>query len=333
MLRSILLVSFFAVCLSDSWAKPVRLRVATLAPKASSWGQHFSRMRRNLRTKSKRSIRVKLYTDGRMGDEKLMVSKMRLGQLQAASLTSIGLAQIEPSVLLLQQPGMFRNAKEIDHVRDKLDQSLRAKFLHKGFRLLGWLDVGYVYLYSRHDVQTLEKMRKTKVWGWVDDPITKTFAKFAGVTPHMMSILNVRSALQTNAVDTVVGTPLSIIAMQWHPHLKYRLKYRLAIGIGATVITEKSFAQLSPKQQQILLQESEQTHQKLSQTVRRENRIALKVLRKRGLKGLKVAKAQKQKLRQYCRQTWKAFSGRLYSAQELKQVQQLLRTYRAKHNK
>lgn len=311
-------------------AKKYTLRIATLAPGDSTWGRVFTRLRRDLRKESKGRIKIKFYPDGRMGDEKLVVNKMKLGQLQGASITSIGLAQIVPSVLLLQQPALFRNYKELDYVREKMDAELRAKFEAKGFVLLGWGDVGYVYLYSKKPIDSVEKLKSTKIWGWTDDPITKEFSESAGVSPHMLGILDVRSSLQTGAIDTVIGTPLSVIAMQWHSYLKYRVKYRFAIGVGATVITKKSFDRLPKDLQDVVLRVSQKHHKALIDVIRRDNQRALRVLIKRGLKSISVPKSEKQLIRKISRKTWKSFTGKLFSKADLDRVKALLKEFRSK---
>ena len=314
----------------NAHAKKYTFRIATLAPGDSSWGRVFIKMRRDLLRESKGQIRIKFYPDGRMGDEKLVVNKMKLGQLHGASITSIGLAQIVPSVLLLQQPALFRSYKELDYVREKMDAELRAQFVEKGFVLLGWGDMGYVYLYSKQPIDSVEKLKSTKIWGWTDDPITKQFSESSGITPHMLGILDVRSSLQTGAIDTVIGTPLSIIAMQWHSYVKYRVKYRFAIGVGATVITKKSFDRLPKELQDIVLRVSQKHHTNLIQVIRRDNNRALKVLTKRGLEHITVPAAEKKLIRQLSRKTWDYFTDKLFSKADLEKVKGLLKEFRKK---
>ncbi len=318
------------LCAETAHAKKYIFRIATLAPGDSSWGRVFIKMRRDLLRESKGQIVIKFYPDGRMGDEKLVVNKMKLGQLHGASITSIGLAQIVPSVLLLQQPALFRSYKELDFVREKMDADLRAKFEEKGFVLLGWGDVGYVYLYSKQPIDSVEKLKSTKIWGWTDDPITKQFSEASGVSPHMLGILDVRSSLQTGAIDTVIGTPLSVIAMQWHSYLKYRVKYRFAIGVGATVVSKKAFDRLPKELQQVVLRVSQKHHTDLIKVIRRDNTRALKVLTQRGLQSLGVPAAEKKLIRQISRKTWAYFTDKLFSKADIDKVKGLLKEFRSK---
>ena len=312
-------------------AKKHVLRIATLAPKGSSWVNIMMDFRREVRKKSKRKIKLKFYTGGRMGDEKVVVRKMKAGSLQGGVVPSLGLAQIEKSILALQLPGLFRNYKELDYVRGKLDDELRAKFLAKGFVLLGWGDLGYVYLYSKNKIESVGDLKKSKIWGWVDDPLTRKYTKKAGVTPTLLSLLDVRASLQTGAVDTVIGTPLSVIAMQWHPYLKYRVAFRFAIGIGATVITKKAFDAMPKELQTILLNVAKKHHKRLVETIRKDNLRALYTLKKRGIKAVKVSRKNRKEIRRVAKKTRKAFIGELFSKKDLRKIYKHLRAYRKKN--
>ncbi len=314
-------------------AKRYKFRIATIAPKGSTWVNIMEKMRREVRRKTKGQVRFKFYTGGRMGDEKLVVRKMKAGSLHGAAVTSIGLVQIVPSVLVLQLPGLFRNYKELDYVREKLDAKFREKFRQKGFVLLGWGDLGYVYLYSKRKINSVNSLRHAKIWGWTDDPLTRKYAQVAGVTPHLLGLLDVRASLQTGAIDTVAGTPLAIIAMQWHPYLKYRIKFRFAIGIAATVVTKKSFDRLPANLQKTVLAISRKYHRKLIKAVRRDNRRAKRVLRRKGIKGIKLSRKEKRNIRRIARKTRQKFIGKLYSKQDLDDIIKLLRQYRKNHKR
>ena len=66
-----------------------------------------------------------------------MVRRMRVGQLQAGTLTTVGLAEIEPAVTGLQNmPMMFRSLEEVDYIGEKLQPMLEKRLLEKGFVVL-----------------------------------------------------------------------------------------------------------------------------------------------------------------------------------------------------
>lgn len=313
---------------SWSFAKKYTLRIATLAPKGSSWVKVMEAFAWEVNMKSGGKLNLKLYTGGRMGDEKVVVRKIQLDSLQGGAITSIGLAQINSSLLALQLPFLFKHNKELQAVRKHLNQYLRQKLLDKGFVLLGWGDLGYVYLFSKLKLESVEDLKKAKIWAWTDDPLTKQFASAGNLTPRQLGLLHVRQGLQTGTIDTVVGTPLTLIAMQWHTYVNYRIAYRFAIGLGATVISKKSFDELPANLQEILKTTSAKYHKILNKVVRRDNRRALKTLKKRGIQDVSLSEDQKKEVRTISNKVVVYFKGKLYSAKDIKKIRESIQLYR-----
>src|SRR5256885_13091638 len=83
-------------------AGPVKVRLGTLAPKGSSYSRHLQAMGEQWRKAPGGGALLTIYPDGAMGSEEDMVRRMRLGQLQAALVTTTGLSEIEPGVAGLQ---------------------------------------------------------------------------------------------------------------------------------------------------------------------------------------------------------------------------------------
>ena len=91
-------------------AAPVRIRLATVAPRGTSLHQALLEMRQKWLDASKGEVTITLHTDGVMGGEAEMVRRMRQEEIQAAMLTVIGLTEIDSSVSSLQGiPMIFRS--------------------------------------------------------------------------------------------------------------------------------------------------------------------------------------------------------------------------------
>jgi TRAP-type C4-dicarboxylate transport system substrate-binding protein len=309
-------------------AKRYELRIATVAPQGSTWVNVFDAFRWELRKKSKNRLHIRLYTGGVQGDEKLTLSKIRLNSLQGAAITSVGLAQIEPSLLALQLPFLFRNYRELDFVRQDLDSHFREKLNQKGFVLMGWADMGYIYLFSKKELKSMDDLRTAKIWAWSDDPLTQAFAQQGGLTPHLLGLLHVRQSLQTGSIDTVAATPLTLIAMQWHSYVNYRIRYRFAIGIAATVISKSNYDKLPPDLQKLLLETSQKYHQKLLHLSRRDDRRALQTLEKRNLKGITLDADHRKQIQQISNKVRQHFIGKLYSKEDLQRILDSIQRYR-----
>src|ERR1700761_8884745 len=77
------------------------LRVATLAPRDSDLAKGFMKLDHGMRAATSNAWGVKLYPSGVAGDETDVIRKMKIGQMDASIITSVGLSQIVRETTLL----------------------------------------------------------------------------------------------------------------------------------------------------------------------------------------------------------------------------------------
>jgi TRAP-type C4-dicarboxylate transport system substrate-binding protein len=134
---------FVAECVQAQEASKIRL--GTLAPRGTSWHRSLLEMGEKWRAAQGAGAAFIVYTDGSQGGEADMVRRMRVGQLNAALLSVVGLSEIDPAASALQKmPMVFRSWDELDFLREKLRPTLEKRFSDKGFRVLFWGDAGWV---------------------------------------------------------------------------------------------------------------------------------------------------------------------------------------------
>src|SRR5207237_9566018 len=102
-------------------ARAETYRLATLAPRNSSWMKILRKIAVQIKKDTGGAVKIKFYPDGSMGDEPLIVEKMKLGQLQGAAVTNVGLSKIQPAILIQQLPMLFRNYSELDSLREQMN--------------------------------------------------------------------------------------------------------------------------------------------------------------------------------------------------------------------
>src|SRR5262249_12374432 len=148
-------MSALAACLLLIWAVPfcaypaaqkaVTLKLATIAPRDSSYHQSLQLMGEQWRKTSEGAVQLVIYPGGTQGSESDTVGLMQTGNLDASLLTAVGLVEIEQGVGALQNmPMSFRTLEEVDYVGDKLRPMLEQKLLAKGYLVLFWADSGWV---------------------------------------------------------------------------------------------------------------------------------------------------------------------------------------------
>ncbi len=263
------------------------IKIASLAPKGSTWAKSFERTNREIRKATGGQVAMKIYPGGVMGDESAMVRKMRTGQLDGGAVTSVGLGDIAPEVLVLQLPLTFKNYKELDYVRDKMSDTLTGLLEEKGFILLHWGDVGFNYIFTNTPVQTPDDIRKTKMWVWEADPISKEVMKVSGVNGTLLGVPDVMPSLQTGVIDAYANSPYGAVALQWHSQAKYVTNLKLAMTVGGLVISKKSWEKLPEKHQKTIREIASKNGKTLLKSIRSDNKQAISTIKKNGIKMIK----------------------------------------------
>jgi TRAP-type transport system periplasmic protein len=277
-----------AVAFGAPWiakgAAAVTLRIGTLAPQASRWHKAFESTAREVKRETDGAVDIKIYAGGTMGDEAAMVRKMRIGQLDGAAVTSVGLGDINKQLLMLQLPLLFKSYKQLDYVRSKMSGKFEQLLSDEGFRLGSWGDVGFIYLFSNTPIKQPSDIKGTKMWVWDSDPVSKKVMEVVGVNAVPLGVPDVLPSLQTGVIDAFTNSPYAAIALQWYTKARYVTDLRLSMGVGASVITEKSWNKIPDDARAVLDKVTAATHKKLLKSIRSDNDKAVKALLDKGLK-------------------------------------------------
>ncbi len=264
----------------DHW----EIRMATIAPKGSKPMRILRAWDTTVRKKTGDRVRFKFYAGGVAGDERDVIRKMKVGQLNATTLTSVGLGQIVRSASVLQLPGMFKSYKELSAVRTAMDGEWRKQFDESGYTLLGWFDIGFGRIFSAHPVARPSDLKKARPWVWRDDPVFPELMRIVGANGVALALPEVFPALQTKMVDTVIASPVAALGLQWFNNVKYVTKQADIALVGATLISNQQFKTMPPDVQEVLVETGRQAHKQALALVEREEQEAYSVLVSRGIK-------------------------------------------------
>jgi TRAP-type C4-dicarboxylate transport system substrate-binding protein len=305
------------------------LKLATLAPEGSSWMNVMKQWGRTVEEHSGGKVKLKFLGGGMAGDERDVVRKIRLGNLQGAAVTAIGLGLINSEVRALELPMLVRNYEELDYVRTKLDAEIRKKFEEKGYVLLAWGDVGPVHIFSNVPLKGKADLAQTKLWAWVDDPLVRALFGQLGANGVPLGVPDVLPSLQTGLINACYGSPLSTLALQWYTKVRYMTSMHITQAIGATVLDKKVFDKLTPEQQTQLLADSKEMEQKVLKTIRDENSAALATMKKAGLQVIDSPKEMVQQFEAESVSLRPKLEPSVYSHEFRMKVEQLLADFRA----
>ena len=283
----ILFVSVLGLIISghSAIASEVKVRLGTLAPKGSSYTKHLQVMGEKWRKAPGGGAMLTLYPDGTMGSEADMVRRMRLGQLQAAMVTTSGLSEIEPGVAGLQSmPKVYRTLEEVDYVTEKMEPMLEKRLNDKGFVVLFWSDTGFVHFFSKQPVVSPEEFKKAKLFVAAGRPSELAIYRFVGCHPVPLEVADILPSLQTGLIDCVAMPPTIALAIQIDSVAPHMLDMNWVPLVGAAIINKKTWDTISPEAQAEMRKAAAEAGKLLKSDARRENVESIKAMQKRGLK-------------------------------------------------
>lgn len=322
-----ILAAWCAAAAAQTAAPPVRrpkpaheLKVATLAPDGSTWMNIMRELDDAVRKETLNRVGFKFYPGGVQGDELDVLKKIRIGQLHGGGLTGLGLGEIASELRVLELPFLFESPNEVDHVHEKLDPTFDKILADKGFVLLGWAEVGFIYLFTDRPVRSPEDLKQAKMWLWAGDPLAAAFFNAYGISPIPLAVTDVLTALETKLINGVYCSPLAAIALQWFTRVSSMTDLRLTHGIGGVVIDRRAWEAI-PAADQVLVRDLARAHfKRLVDRTRLENEESIAVMKKRGITVVPPDPARVASFTEIGRRVWRAEAGKLYPQTLLDQV-------------
>ena len=308
--------------------QPVVINMGTLAPDGSLWHQVFQQMGEQWRTTTGGKIKLRIYPGGVQGDEPDMVKRMRIGQLQAAALSNVGLSEIEPAVRCLQMPMMIQSYEELDYVRERVGPRLEKMIEAKGYVVLNWGDVGWVHFFTKTPATRLTDIRKMKLFVWAGDNEEVGLWKAAGFKPVPLAATDILTGLQTGLIDTFDTAPLMALSNQWFGLAKYMIDVKWAPLTGGTVVLKSAWQKIPADQQQEMLRVAREAGGRLRGDIRKSGDEAIGAMQKRGLKVVHVDAAALADWRREAEAIHPKLRGKMVPAEMFDEVQRLTQEYR-----
>ena len=170
----------------------------------------------------------------------------------------------------------------MEYIQQKYEKDFEQAFQDGGFVLLGWAEVGFIYVFSSKLVTAFADLRALKPWMWEGDPIAQSAYQAIGVSPVPLSTTDVMTSLQTGMVDAVYASPYTLIALQWFTRVSYAMTQPLADALGAAIVSKKIYDSLPDDLKAILLTNSRKYISRLTASSRQDNAKAIETLKARG---------------------------------------------------
>ena len=305
------------------------IKLATLAPENSSLMKIFREMNAELLKETEERVGFKFFSGFALGDERDVFRKLRIGLIHAATFSSTFLANINPDIRALQLPFLFRNYQEVDYVLNRMVGDFDQSFSRRGYQVLGWSEIGFIYVMTTVPVTKVEDWKGKKVWSTTNAPMANAVFAKAQVSPVTVGAPDVLVALQTNLLEAVYNSPYYALVTQWYTRIKYITDVPLSyVGIGL-IISSKTFARLSPQDKETTIRVCRKYLRLLTAKTRKDNQQALELMLKRGVKKITIEPNELNRFKELLDQAMADVDPKVLPRDTLRKVRKTLEEYRA----
>jgi TRAP-type C4-dicarboxylate transport system substrate-binding protein len=171
--------------------------------------------------------------------------------LQAGLYTAGGLAQIDEAFNVFAMPFFYESDEEELAVQNKISPLLEQRLQAKGYRLLNWGTGGWVQMFSKKPLKTLDDVKGAKLFTSKGDDRLVQFYASNGFHPVALLPTDIPAQLKlsTGLIDTAPYPPYIALTLQIFRDAKYMLDVHAAPFVGATIISADSWNKISADDQ------------------------------------------------------------------------------------
>jgi TRAP-type C4-dicarboxylate transport system substrate-binding protein len=265
----------------------VTIKLATLAPQGSTWHNLLKELAEKWSEASGGQVKLKIYAGGTQGNEGDMVRKMGVGQLQAASISNIGLHDIVSEPMVFSTPGLV-DENDFRAILPKVEAQLNGIVEAKGYVVLSWAQVGTVYIFCTQPYPTPESAADAKFFAWDGDPGSIEAFKLIGLRPVVLSSVDIVPSLQTGMINCVSQVPAYSLTARLFDKANKMMDFPWAYLIGATLVKKDVWEKIPADVRVKLVAITREINGRIDTEVKRLNDDAITAMKKQGLEVVKV---------------------------------------------
>jgi TRAP-type C4-dicarboxylate transport system substrate-binding protein len=246
--HSVLTLAVVSLVASGAAAQTT-IKVATIAPSISAYNKALTDLGAEWEAKTSGRVKMVVYANGSQGSEDATLRMMRpaVDQLQGNLLTLPGLSSIDDAFSVFGVPFMFASDEEANYVLDKLSPLLEKRLEAKGFKVLAWGSAGWVQLFSKNPITSLNEVKASKLFTSQGDDRIVQWYKQNGFRPVALNSGDIPAQLKlsTGMIDAAPMPPYPALLLQVFRDAKYMLDVNVAPLYGGLLVTTQTWNKIS----------------------------------------------------------------------------------------
>ena len=285
--------------------RSTRIQLGSVLPANSVWDRSLKEMAVEWKDQTDGRVELRVQ-NGAFRDEAALSRRLKRGRPHAAVFGLPG--EIHDAFNVLTIPFFFESDNEAFHVVEQLTPTFEQILRDEGLILLNWGHAGWAHFFTEVRVETLEDLKRTKLYTAAGDERMLQWYKENGFDPEPLAYTDMLLGLNTGLINAHPSPPYVALLFQWYDKTPFMLDVPLAPVLGITVMAERSWSRINEGDQAILLASAKRLEKELLETVPAQEKASIEQMRQRGLTvvGLDdVAKASFRKVADELTASWR----------------------------
>ena len=284
MINFIKTIFLLIICSGTLISKPIIIKLATLAPEGTEYYNLLLEMGQRWQEETNGEVILRIYPNGVVGRESDTIRKMRIGQIQASAMSSIGLADLTDQIQAFTIPMKFKDYDDVENVKEVMFDDISNGLSESGFKLLFLVDIGWVYWFSANEISVPEDLRNAKIYTTAGDYVTVELFKRFGFNAIPVSETDILTSLQTGMINSMQTVPILSLSSGWFALMPNMLDLKWAVFIGAVIIDERVWSKIRPEHQKVMMEVAQEIGKKYQENGRKTDAKAIEMMKEYGMK-------------------------------------------------
>lgn len=238
----------------NSSAKEIILKVGTTTAPDGHYVKGLEEFKRLLTEYSHGEIKLEIYPNSQLGNERDLVEGVSLGTVNMALVSTGPLPNFFPDFSVLDLPYLFEDAPSAYRVLDgEVGQTLLAQLEKKGIKGLGFFENGFRHVTnSKKEIHTPEDIKGLKIRTMENNIHQNTYKNY-GANPTPMAWSEIFTALQQGTVDGQENPSIIIETAKVYEVQAYMSLTGNFYSPCVLILNKKVFEGMSVEQQEIIV--------------------------------------------------------------------------------
>jgi TRAP-type transport system periplasmic protein len=308
--------------------RKITIKMASPIPENTPWGRFFNQLASDWSKITNGEVELIVYHNGVVGNESEVVRGLKLNQIQAAVLSTLGLYEISPEIMTLSCPFLIRNDDELDLILKDVVGEFQESINKKGYFTLAWARVGWVKFFSKAPVFTPDDLKKQKLGTNADQAEMNKVFKAMGFQMVPVERNDILIALNSNMVEAVFQSPVAVGSTQAFGLAKNMASINVAPFLGALIFNQRTWRSIPEKYKPQMIDAVRRNEAKLDRDIRKLEDEMIQTLGNYGLKVNRLTPQQEQLWYDEIGRAMPNLIGTVFDRNAYERIEAILKNYR-----